>query len=48
VFIAAAICLCLAFVTITAMEERPLRGPATTSTPASTISADPGPATPSG
>jgi EmrB/QacA subfamily drug resistance transporter len=47
VFIAAAICLCLAFVSITAMEERPLRGPAT-QTPASTISADPGPATPSG
>jgi EmrB/QacA subfamily drug resistance transporter len=47
VFIAAAICLCLALVTIAAMEERPLRGPAT-QTPASTISADPGPATPSG
>jgi EmrB/QacA subfamily drug resistance transporter len=47
VFIAAAICLALAFVSITAMQERPLRGPASP-TPASTISADPGPATPSG
>ena len=47
VFVAAAICLALALVSIAAMEERPLRGPATP-TPASTISADPGPATPSG
>jgi EmrB/QacA subfamily drug resistance transporter len=47
VFVAAAICLCLALVSIAAMEERPLRGPATPS-PASTISADPGPATPPG
>jgi MFS family permease len=47
VFVAAAICLAFAWVSIAAMEERPLRGPASP-TPASTISADPGPATPSG
>jgi MFS family permease len=47
VFVAAAICLALALISIAAMEERPLRGPATP-TPAATISADPGPATPSG
>jgi hypothetical protein len=48
VFVAAAICLALSLVSIAAMEERPLRGPATAPTPAATISADPGPATPSG
>src|SRR5262247_128096 len=43
VFVAAAVCLSLAFA---AIEERPLRAP--TSTPATTIPADPGPATPAG
>src|SRR5215475_7160540 len=46
VFVAAAVCLSLAFAAVAAMEERPLR--ATTSTPATTIPADPGPATPAG
>jgi EmrB/QacA subfamily drug resistance transporter len=47
VFVCAAICLALAFVAMAAMEERPLRA-TTTPTPATTISADPGPATPAG
>jgi EmrB/QacA subfamily drug resistance transporter len=47
VFATAAICLALAFVAIAAMEERPLRG-TTTPSPAATIPADPGPATPAG
>jgi MFS family permease len=47
VFVAAGLCLVLAFVAIAAMEERPLRA-TTTPTPATTISADPGPATPAG
>jgi sugar phosphate permease len=47
VFIAAAICLVLSFAAMTAMEERHLRA-TTTPTPAATISADPGPATPAG
>jgi hypothetical protein len=47
VFVCAAICLALAFVSIAGMEERPLRA-TTTPTPATTISADPGPATPAG
>jgi len=44
VFVAAALCLVLSFMAIAAMEERPLRS--TTSAPAATIAADPGPATP--
>jgi EmrB/QacA subfamily drug resistance transporter len=47
VFVAAALCLVGAFVAIAAMEERPLRGPATPA-PAAAISADPGLATPPG
>ena len=47
VFAAAALVLVLAFVAIVLMEERPLRS-TTTPTPATTISADPGPATPVG
>src|SRR5215216_2082462 len=47
VFVAAAVCLVLGFVAIAAMEERPLRA-TTTPTTATTISADPGPATPVG
>jgi len=47
VFATAAICLALAFAAMAAMEERPLRSTASP-TPAATISADPGPATPSG
>jgi EmrB/QacA subfamily drug resistance transporter len=47
VFVAAAVCLVLAFIAMAAMEERPLRN-TTTPTPATTISADPGPATPAG
>jgi Major Facilitator Superfamily len=46
VFVAAAVCLGLSFAAIAAMEERPLRE--TASSPATTISADPGPATPAG
>jgi EmrB/QacA subfamily drug resistance transporter len=47
VFVAAAVCLVLGFVAIACMEERPLRA-TTTPTTATTISADPGPATPVG
>jgi hypothetical protein len=47
VFVAAALCLALAFIAIAAMEERPLRT-TTAPTPANTISADPGPAVPAG
>jgi MFS family permease len=46
VFVAAAACLASSFAAIAAMEERPLR--ATTSTATTTISADPGSATPAG
>jgi len=47
VFATAAACLAFSFAAMAAMEERPLR--ATTSpTPATTIAADPGPATPAG
>jgi hypothetical protein len=47
VFVCAAICLALAFVAMAAMEERPLRT-TTAPTTATTISSDPGPATPVG
>jgi hypothetical protein len=47
VFVAAAVCLVLGFISIAFMEERPLRA-TTTPTAATTISADPGPATPVG
>jgi EmrB/QacA subfamily drug resistance transporter len=47
VFVFAAICLGLSFVSIAAMEERPLRT-TTTPTPATTLAADPGAATPAG
>jgi EmrB/QacA subfamily drug resistance transporter len=47
VFVCAASCLALAFVAMCAMEERPLRT-TTAPTAATTISADPGPATPVG
>ena len=47
VFVAAGLCLVLAFIAIAAMEERPLRT-TTAPTAANTISADPGPAVPAG
>jgi len=47
VFVCAAVCVALGLVSIAAMEERPLRA-TVTPTPATTISADPGPATPAG
>ena len=49
VFVAAAVCLTLSLAAVAAMEERPLRATTSTaSTTATTISADPGPATPAG
>jgi MFS family permease len=47
VFVFAALCLVLSFVSIAAMEERPLRT-STAPSPAATLAADPGAATPSG
>jgi hypothetical protein len=47
VFVCAAACLGLSLVAIAAMEERPLRS-TTTPTPAATLAADPGAATPAG
>jgi MFS family permease len=47
VFVAGAVCLAASLVCMAGMEERPLRA-TTGPTPAATISADPGPATPAG